>query len=249
MFKKTFFLLAAVLLIIGGIAACRGLDGQHNVIVTFANAKHLMVEDHAYLSGALAGKVRAIEPEARQVAVTIDLEKNFYDQLSSTSTFFIDDDELDHKRKCVLIRLTRQPGNPITPGARFAGIDSAFKWSSLKTGDRMAEITDSEPVEKSSDELEKVWQDIHQAFEGIDLKKMEEELKEQTETLRRKFNKALESENFKQTMTKIEEKLQELKQTLKEAGDSETAQKLRKTLEDLFKRLKKEAPERSDVKI
>ena len=249
MFKKIFLLLAAVLLILGGVAVFRILDRQYNVVVTFANAKHLMVDDHVYLSGALAGKVKAIEPEDRQVAITIALKKNFFNQLSSTSTFFIDNDALDNNKKCLLIRLDRQPGNPITTGARLPGIDSAFKWGALNAGDRMAEITNSEPVEKSAEELTQVWQDIRQAFEGIDLEKMEEELRKKTEALHRNFNKALESEGFKKTMTEIEEKLAELKQALKEAGDSETAQKLKQSLEDLFKRLEKEAPERSDVKI
>ncbi len=249
MFKKFFMLLAAVLLIIGGIATFRGLGGQHNVIVTFADAKHLMVNDHVYLSGALAGKVKSVEAEARQVAVTIDLKKNFYTQLSSTSTFFIDDDSLNYKRKCVLIRLAQQPGNSITPGIRLTGVDSVFTWSAIKVGDHMAKITHSEPVQKGSDDLEKIWQDIHQAFAEIDLKKMEKALKEKTEQLHHNFNKAMESESFKQTMVEIEDKMEELKQAIKEAGESEAVQKLKETLEGLFKRLEKEAPERSDVKI
>ena len=249
MFKKIFMLLATGLLIIGGVAIFRGLSGQHNLVITFAKAKHLMVDDHVYLFGALAGKVKAIEAKTRPVAITIKLKKNFYDQLSSTSTFFIDDDTLNHERKCVLIRLARQPGKPISPGARLTGVDSAFEWSARKIGDKMERIVHSEPVEKSSDDLAKVWQDIRQALEGIDLKKMEDELRKKTESLRRNLNKALDSEDLKQTMAKIEKKLEELKETLKEAGDSETAQKLKKTLEDLFKQLEKETPERNDVKI
>ena len=111
----------------------------------------------------------------------------------------------------------------------------------------MGGIAHSEPIQKSSDDMAKVWQDICQAFEGIDLEKMEEELREKSEKLRRNFNKALESESLKQTMTEIEEKLEELKQTLKEAGNSETAQKLKESLKNLFKRLEKESPERSDM--
>ncbi len=117
------------------------------------------------------------------------------------------------------------------------------------TGFRMAKIVHSEPVEQGSDDLEKVWQDIRQALEGIDLKKMEEELKDKTETLRRNFNNALESEKFKQTMAEIGEKLDALKRAIKEAGDSESVQKIREALEKLFKKLESEAPERSDIKI
>ncbi|MCD6430482.1 MAG: hypothetical protein J7L57_04600 [Deltaproteobacteria bacterium] len=249
MFKKIFMLLATVLLIIGGVATFRGLSEQHNLVITFAKTKHLMVDDHVYFSGALAGKVKSIEVETRPVAVTINLKKNFYDQLSSTSTFFIDDDALNHERKCVLIRLARQPAKPISPGARLTGVDSAFEWSARKIGDKVERMVHSEPVEKGSDDLEKVRQDIRQALEDIDLKKMEKELRKKTESLRRNFNKALDSKELKQTMEEIEKKLEELKQTLKEAGDSNAAQKLKKNLEDLFKRLEKEAPERSDVKI
>ena len=249
MFKKIFFLLAVVLLIIGGIATFRGLSEQPNVVVTFTNAKHLMANDHVYFSGALVGKVRVVEAKARQVAVTIDLKKSFYDQLSSTSTFFIDDDALNRNKKCVLIRLARQPDSPITPGTRLTGVDSAFAWSALKVGDHMAKMTHSEPMQKGSDDLAKVWQDIRQALEEIDLKKMEKTLKEKTEALRRKFSASLESEVFKQTMAEIENKLEELKQAMKEAGDSESVQKIREALEKLFKKLEGETPERSDIKI
>ncbi len=248
MFKKIFLLLAAGLLIIGGIATLHGLGGQHNVVITFAKAKHLMVDDHVYLSGALAGKVRAVETKVRQVVVTIDLKKTFYDQLSSTSTFFIDDDTRHQKRKCVLIKLARRPGSPITPGTQLTGIDSAFEWSAHKVGDHMTRMV-SEPLEKDSDDLANVWQDIRQAFEGIDLKEMEEELRKKTDSLRRNLNKAWDSEGLKQTMAEIEEKLEELKETLKEADDSKAAQKLKKTLEDLFKQLGKKAPERIDAPI
>ncbi len=249
MFKKLFFLTATILLIVDGIATFRGLDGQSNVIVTFANTKHLMVDDYVYLSGALAGKVRAIKPEARQIAVTIDLKKDFYAQLSSTSTFFIDNDTLNDKRKCVLIRLSHQAGNPITPETRLIGVDSAFAWSIMQAEERMFEMTNSEPLKKNSDDLEKVWQDIRQAFAEIDLKKMEKALEEKTEQLRRSVNKALESESYKQTMAEIENKLEELKQTIKGAADSQAVQELKETLEGLFKKLEKEAPERSDIKI
>lgn len=249
MFKKIFMLLAAMLLIIGGVATFRGLVGQHNVVITFANAKHLMIDDHVYLSGALAGKVKAVEAKTRQVDVTVNLKKNFYDQLSSTSTFFIDDDARNHKRKCLLIRLAQHPDNPISPGARLTGTDSAFEWSARKIGDKMERMTHSQPVDKSSEDLAKVWQDIRQAFEDIDLEKMERELREKTESLRRNFNKALDSDSLKETMAEIEEALEELKQALKDAGDSKAAQKLKETLEELFKKLEKETPERSDVKI
>ena len=237
------------MLVIGGVATFKGVVKQHHVVITFTDAKHLMANDHVYLYGALAGKVRSIKPEARQVAVTINLKKNFYDQLSSSSTFFITADARNHNKKCVLIRLSQQPNNPITPDTRLTGVDSAFEWSARKAGDQMTRMVHSEPAEKGSDDLAKVWQDIRQAFEGIDLKKMEQELRKKTDSLRRNFNKALESEELKQTMAEIEEKLEELKHTLKEACDSETAQKLKKSLENLFKRLEKEAPKRSDVKI
>ncbi len=249
MLKKIFFLPVAVLLIIGGVATFRGLGEQPKVVVIFTNAKHLMANDHVYLSGALAGKVKVVKPEARQVAVTIELKKSFYDLLSSNSTFFIDNDALNHNKKCILIRLAQQPGSPVTPNTRLTGVDSAFTWSALKAGDHMAKITHSEPVQKGSDDLAKVWQDIRQALDEIDLKEMEHSLKEKTEELRRNFNNALESEGFKQTMAEIEEKLEELKQAMKEAGDSESVQKIREALEKLFKKLEGETPERSDIKI
>ncbi len=249
MIKKIFLLLAMALLVIGGVTVFRGLSGQHNLVVTFSDAKHLMKSDLVYLSGAPAGKIKAVAAETRQAAVTIELQKNIYDQLSSTSTFFIDDDIRNHNKKCVLIRINRERGNPLAPGTRITGVDSAFTWAVMQAGDRMAEITHSEPLEKVNDDLAKVWQDIRQAFEEIDLGKMEKELKEKSDSLRRNFNKALESESFKRTMAEIENKLKELKETLKEAGDGEAAQKLKKTLKDLFKKLEKETPERSDVKI
>ena len=249
MLKKIFMLLATVLLIIGGIAAFHEFSKKPNLIITFTNAKHLMVDDNVYLSGALAGKVNAVEAKTRQVEVTINLKKNCFDQISSTSNFYIDNDAINPERQCLLIRLAQQPGPPIPPGARLIGTDSAFVWALLKAEDQMAGITHSEPLNKSSDDLKKVWQDIRQAFEDIDLEKMERELREKTESLRHNFNQALDSEALKQAMTEIEEKLKELQQTLKEAGDSQTAQKLKQNLEDLFKRLQKEAPERSDVKI
>ena len=249
MFKKLFFLTATILIIVGGIATFRGLDGQSNLIVTFANAKHLMVDDHVYLSGALAGKVKAIKAQTRQVAVTLTLKKDFFSQLSSTSNFFIYDDARNNKRKCVLIRLSHQTGNSITPETRLVGVDSAFAWSIIEAEERMAEITNSAHLKKSSDDLEKVWQDIRQAFAEIDFKKMEKALEEKVEQLRHSVNQALESESYKQTMAEIESKMEELKQAIKRAGDSQAVQELKKTLEGLFKKLEKEAPERSDVKI
>ncbi|MCD6535084.1 MAG: MCE family protein [Deltaproteobacteria bacterium] len=249
MLKKLFFLAATLFLIVGGVTIFRGLDGQSNVTVTFANAKHLMVDDHVYLSGALVGKVRAIKADARQVAVTINLKKGFFAQISSTSSFFIDNDARNDKRKCVLVRLSHKTGNPITPETRLVGVDSAFAWSIIEAEKRMAEMTNSEPLEKSSDDLAKVWQDIRQAFAEIDFKKMEKALAEKTEQLRQTFNQARESESYKQTMTEIENKLEELKQAIKGAADSQAVQELKETLEGLFKKLEKESPERSDVKI
>jgi len=249
MFKKIFLLLAMVLLIVAGLATFRELNGQHNVVINFANRKHLMVDDLVYLSGTQAGKVKTVETERRQVTVTINLQENFYNQISSSSTFFIDKDLLDPEKQCLLIRLTRQPGQPISPDTRLTGTDSAFTWAVMQAGDQMAAITRSDPVKKGADDLEKVWQDIRQAFEDIDLGKMERELREKSESLRRNFNKALDAEGLKQTLAEIETKLKELQQTLKEAGDSEAAQKLKQNLKELFKRLQKQAPERSDVKI
>lgn len=107
----------------------------------------------------------------------------------------------------------------------------------------------AEALEKDSNDLAKVWQDIRQAFDDIDLKKMEKKLKEKTNSLHRKFNNALDSENFEHIMSEIENRLDKLRETLNNAGDSETAQKLKKSLEDLFKQLEKEAPKQNDVKI
>ena len=145
--------------------------------------------------------------------------------------------------------LSQQPGNPITPGMRLTGVNSVFAWSAIKAGDQMAKITHSESVQKGSDDLAKVWQDIRQALKGLDIKEMEENLKEKTEKLRRNFNNALESEKFQQTMAEIEEKLGELKRAVKEAGNSESVQKIREALQKLFKKLEGETPERSDIKI
>ncbi|MBN2810177.1 MAG: hypothetical protein JXR80_11845 [Deltaproteobacteria bacterium] len=258
MFKKIFLLLVAVAIIVGGVVAFQMIEKQHNLVITFADAKHLMVDDHVYLAGALAGKVKAVEAKNKQVAVTINLKKTFYDQITANSAFFIDNDALNQKRKCLLIRLASEPGQPLTPGTQLKGVDSDFAWSARKAGEEIAarmgaamqEMLNSEAVQKSSDDLTKLWQDIRQAFNDIDLKKMEQELREKTESLRRSFDKALPSAELKQTMAEIEKKLAELQQTLKEAGNSEAAQQLKKTLEELFKKLEKEAPPaKRDVKI
>ena len=251
MLKKLISLIVIVIFICGWIMIFRNFTSQNNVVINFADGKHLTAHANAYFAGKVAGMILTTEPtaNAKKVAVTVNLKENVYQQINSETGFFIAKDPLYPKQQCLLIALSRKPGRPVTAKSELQGIDSSFSWIKFKIINHSANPVDPLPEPKNGEELNRAWDDIRQAFSEVDTEKMVDKLKTETNRLQQDFDHLMQSQKVQRTLTKINQKLNELQQAVSDANHSQEVRKLKKSLADLFRKLKKETPKPHDVEV
>ena len=251
MLKKLISLIVIIIFICGWIMIFRNFTAQNNVVITFTDGKHLTVHANAYFAGKIAGMILTTEPtpDNQEFAVTVNLKKEVYKQINSETGFFIDKDPLYPKQQCLLIALSRKPGQPITAKSNLQGIDSTLSWITFKMKNLSANPVDPKPVPKGADELNQTWDDIRKTFSEIDTQKMVNKLKKETDRLQQDFDHLMQSQKVQRTLTKINQKLDELQQAVTDAGNSHEVQKLKKSLADLFRKLKQETPKPKDIEV
>ncbi|MCF6290962.1 MAG: MlaD family protein [Desulfobacterales bacterium] len=208
--------------------------------VTFKNSKQLQPGARVYLSGIDIGEVKSVELVNGNINVTVRLAREHKGRIPRTTMFYIDTDQNAPKEKCILAKVTGRAGESIKDGDILEGTDSFLAWKMSEVADQVRDSIDSPQVRQLLQDLERFVNDFNEVLNDIDWDQLEEDLRQQAQSLIEDIDQAIRSEEVQQGLEELEDRIDRIQRALVEVGESEEARRLHEALEGLYNRLDEE---------
>ncbi|HAE43433.1 MAG TPA: hypothetical protein DCG34_11055 [Clostridiales bacterium] len=232
--------LIAVLTLISG-AAYYLFQEDVSFCVSFTDAKKLSAGDRVYLSGQPVGKVVKIMPDKGKISVAVHIDREYRDQFTSKSSFFIEPDITTPGHMSLLVRnSTFNEGIRLKLTDKVDGIDSFLVWSSLEVADRVHGMVRSEKWQELLQKVDLIAQDLKRTIKQIDVDRLGAELSLDVESLSKNIDSALQLNGSKRGIYDVQNQIDNIQQKIKCLGDSEESRQLQEALNIFQKRLMKE---------